>query len=159
MPSGAKKAFNTKLTDTSTTDDEGVGVLRWEGNKCYKWVLYESGAGSVAAASGKVAYYYAASGTSAGDYANHKVTCDLSDSSEIGAGVMQAAVADASYGWMQIKGAATLSVSLTAGADGDPLTATGASDGTLDVTAAATSPIVAFADDASADKIICDFPF
>ena len=72
---------------------------------------------------------------------------------------MQAAVADASYGWMQIKGAATLSVSLTAGADGDPLTATGASDGTLDVTAAATSPIVAFADDASADKIICDFPF
>ncbi len=57
MVDGAKKIFQTKLTDTSTTDKEGVGTLRWEGNKCYKWILYNNGAGSVASVAGGVGYY------------------------------------------------------------------------------------------------------
>jgi len=124
--------------------------------KVYRYVQYDTGAGSVAAVSGNVAYIYAPGGASAG--ASAVVTSDLSDSSEIGAGVLQSAPADGEYCWIQVKGVATLTPALTAGADGDPLTATGATDGTLDVTAAVTSPVVAFAVDASAKIIMCDFP-
>lgn len=127
------------------------------GGKAYKFVQYDTGAGSVAAVSGQVAYYYAPSGASAG--ATTVVTSDLSDSAELGAGVLQSAPGDGEYCWIQIKGPATLSIALTAGADGDPLTPTGATDGTLDVTAAATDAICGFAIDASAKIIACDFPF
>lgn len=154
MPSGQKKIFLTKLTDISSSDKEGVGTLRWEGNKCYKYVQYDTGAGSVAAVAGQVAYYYLASG-----YNDNKVTSDLSDSVEIGAGVLQAVLTDGDYGWIQIKGPATLTIALTAGADGDPLTPTGATDGTLDVSASVTDHVCAIADDISAKEIICDFPF
>ena len=65
------------------------------------------------------------------------------------------------YCWIQIKGAATLSIALSAGADGDPLTPTGGADGTLDVIVAteATSPICAYAIDADQKEIACDFIF
>lgn len=125
--------------------------------KIYKFVQYDTGAGGVAAVAGQVAYYYAPSGTSAG--ATTVVTSDLSDSAEVGAGVLQSAPADGEYCWIQIRGPATLSIALTAGADGDPLTATGATDGTLDVTAAATDHHCAFAIDASAKIVMCEFPF
>jgi hypothetical protein len=121
----------------------------------FKYVQYDTGAGSVAAVSGQVAYYYAPSGASAG--AVNVVTSDLSDSAEIGAGVLQSAPTDGQYCWIQIGGTATLTIALTAGADGDPLTPTGAGDGTLDVTAAATSAVCAFAVDASAKIIACQF--
>ena len=87
--------------------------------KVYKWVQYDTGSGSVAAASGNVAYYYTLDG-----YKNNQVTSDLSDSVEIGAGVLQSAPTDGQYCWVQIKGPATLNTALTAGADGDPLTPT-----------------------------------
>jgi hypothetical protein len=154
MPSGIKRVFVTPLDTIDTTDKEGVGVIRWEGNKCYKYIKYDAATAAVAGVAGEVAYYVADTG-----YAANTVTSDLSDSSEVGAGVLQAALTDAAYGWVQIKGGATLTIALTAGADGDPLTPTGASDGTLDVTAAATSVVCAIAQDASAAEIICDFPF
>jgi len=154
MAGGQKKVFITRLTDTSTSDLEGVGTLRWEGNKCYKWVQYNAGVGNVAAVAGRVAYYYQAAGMAAG-----VVTSDLSDSVNIGAGVLQAAIANGSYGWIQIKGPATLTIALTAGADGNALTPVGATDGTLDVSALVTDHICAYADDASASMIVCDFPF
>lgn len=133
-----------------------VGTVVCIENKKYKFVQYDTGAGSVAAVAGQVAYYYAPSGASAG--ATTVVTSDLSDSAEIGAGVLQSAPADGEYCWVQITGPATLSIALTAGADGDPLTPTGATDGTLDVTAAATSHNCAVAIDASARIIMCQFP-
>lgn len=157
---GIKKVFITALTETSTSDLEGVGVLRFEGNKVYKWVQYVAGAGAVAAVAGNVAYYYAPGGDFAAEgYTLGKVTSDLSDSAEVGAGVLQAVIAANSYGWIQIKGPATLTTALTAGADGDPLTATGSSDGTLDVSALVTDVNVAIAQDISDKTVICDFPF
>lgn len=159
MTYGIKKVFATPLDTVDTTDKEGVGTIRFEGNKVYKYIQYEAGAGAVAGVAGNVTYYYAAGGASAGAHASNIVTSDLSDSNEVGAGVLQAALADGEYGWIQIKGPAIITPALTAGADGDPLTATGATDGTLDVAALITDPIVAWADDASAKKIICDFPF
>lgn len=125
--------------------------------KVYKFVQYESAVGAVAAVAGNVAYYYAPSGVSAG--ANTVVTSDLSDSAGLGAGVLQAVIADGEYGWIQIKGDATITTALTAGADGNSLTAVGATDGTLDVSALVTDAIVAYAVDASAKIIKCDFPF
>ena len=143
----------TEVSDTATfaLGQKGMDA---SGNT-FKYIQYDTGAGSVAAVSGQVAYYYAPSGASAG--AVNVVTSDLSDSAEIGAGVLQSAPTDGQYAWIQIGGTATLSIALTAGADGDPLTPTGAGDGTLDVTAASTSPVCAFAIDASAKIIACQF--
>ena len=143
----------SEVSDTATFN-LGQKGLNDDGNT-YKYVQYDTGAGSVAAVSGQVAYYYAPSGASAG--AVNVCTSDLSDSNEVGAGVLQSAPTDGQYFWIQIGGTTTLSIALTAGADGDPLTATGATDGTLDVTAAATSPVCAFAIDASAKIIACAF--
>jgi hypothetical protein len=47
---------------------------------------------------------------------------------------------------------------LTAGADGNALTPVGSTDGTLDVSAAVTDAICAYAVDASAKIVLCNFP-
>jgi len=125
--------------------------------RIYKFVQYDTGAGSVAAVVGNICYYYAPSGASAG--ATTVVTSDLSDSAGLGAGVLQAVAADGEYCWIQIKGDATITPALTAGADGNALTAVGATDGTLDVSALVTDAVVAYAVDASAKIIKCEFPF
>ena len=123
------------------------------GTRMYKYLQYDTGSAGADAVAGEVAYYYTLDG-----YKNFQVTSDLSDSVEIGAGVIQAVMTDGQYGWFQVSGAATLTIALTAGADGDPLTPTGAADGTLDVSAAATDNICAIAGDISDKEIICTFP-
>lgn len=158
---GIKKVFVTPLDVIATTDLEGLGVIRWEGNKAYKWILYENGAAAVAGVLGEVCGYYAASGTATSGYDDNVVTSDYSDTTDVAAGVLQASLTDGTYGWIQIKGSYTLSIGLTAGADGDALTTVGAGDGTLDlnIVTAASTHICAYAFDASADIIVCDFPF
>lgn len=133
-----------------------AAVASSTGTKVYKYVLYNDGAGDVAAVAGNVAYYYAPSGASAGAYTT--VTSDLSDSAGLGAGVLASAPATGQYCWVQVRGVATLTTALTAGADGNALTAVGATDGTLDVSAAVTDAIVAHAIDASAKIVLCAFP-
>ena len=158
--SGIKKIFATGLTETTTFDAEGVGAIRFEGNKVYKWVLFNNGAGDVASIAGDCAYYYGVGGDAVtGGYENSVVTMDRTDG-YLGAGVFQAIIADGSYGWLQIRGPATLTQALTAGADGNKLSHVGAgADGALNVAAAVTDGHVAIATDASAKKIICCFPF
>lgn len=142
----------TTLADGKTP---ALGDIFWgTGGKVYKFIQYDEATAATDGVAGEVAYYVADTG-----YGASVVTSDLSDSDEVGAGVLQATMSQDEYGWVQIKGGATLTIALTAGADGDPLTATGATDGTLDVTAAATSVVCAVAVDASANEIICDFPF
>lgn len=147
------------LDQTYTSLDEGKtpglgDVFYGTGGKIYKFVQYDAGTAAAAGVAGEVTYYLGAGG--AQDFI---VTSDVSDSVNIGAGVLQAAAADQEYCWVQIKGPATLTIALTAGADGNALTAVGAGDGTLDVSALVTDVIVAYADDASANEILCDFPF
>lgn len=142
-----------------TTLDEGKTPALGDcffgsGNKVYKFVQYKEGAAATDGVAGEVAYYYTLDG-----YKNNQVTSDLSDSVEVGAGVLQANMSEDEYGWVQIKGAATLTIALTAGADGDPLTPTGSADGTLDVSAAVTDNVCAIAGDISDQEIICDFPW
>lgn len=160
MGTGVKQIYETGIADTSSSDKEGVGTLRYEGNKVYKWVKYNQGAGSIAAVAGNVVYYYGVSGDAVtGGYEDSVVTMDRTDG-YLGAGVLQAIIADGEFGWIQIKGPATLTTALTAGADGNALTHVGAgADGTLDVSALVTDAVVAFATDISAKKVACDFPW
>jgi hypothetical protein len=124
--------------------------------KRYKYIKYEAATAAVAGVAGEVAYYAT---VAIGDATATIVTSDLSDSDEVGAGVLQASLTDGTYGWVQVSGLATLTIALSAGADGDALTPTGATDGTLDVNiaTAANTDICARAMDASADIILCDF--
>ncbi len=150
------------LTENYTTleggNAPGVGDVFFAPlGKVYKFVQYNPGVGAVAAVAGNACYYLAPSGVSAG--AINVVTSDLSDSAGLGAGILQSAIPSGAYGWVQIKGFATITPALTAGADGNALTAVGATDGTLDVSALVTDAIVAYAVDASARIIMCDFPF
>lgn len=127
----------------------------YQGN-CYMFYQYNSGVGTVAAVAGNVAYFYAVSGASVGQI--DIVTSDITDSGGVGAGVIMGTPGTGEYGWFQVTGPATLTTGLVAGADGDALTAVGATDGTLDVSALVTDAICAVAIDASADVIMCCFP-
>lgn len=149
---------------TATEPAHGVGSIGMNSDgKVYKYVLYAEGTGALDLVSGDVVYYVDDTG-----YGASTVTADVSDATgqEIGAGVCGATVTlDGSYFWVQIKGAATCAVTLggTPG-DGDPLTCVGAADKALTKaaesdTAAVYKPVVAIAVDASANEIICDFPF
>ena len=144
------------VTAQSTTPEfipGQLGVVTGStGTKIYKYLKYDDASAAVDGVAGEVAYYHTLDG-----YKNHTCTSDLSDSVEIGAGVIQANIATETFGWFQIKGAATLTIALTAGADGDPLTPTGSADGTLDVSSAATDNVCAIAGDISDKEIICDF--
>jgi len=144
----------TAVSDTAEFRLGQHGAVIDSPTKLYKYIQYDTGSVGTAAVAGEASYYYTLDG-----YKNNVVTSDLSDSVEIGAGILQAVMTDLQFGWIQIKGAATMTIALTAGADGDPLTATGAADGTLDVSSAATDINVAIAGDISDKEIICDFPF
>lgn len=156
---GLKQVFVQALTERSTTQKDSLGDIRWEGNKCYKYVVFNDGAANEAGVAGEVCYYYGASGVGTAGYDDSEVTSDISDSVEVGAGVLVAALDDGEYGWIQIKGSATLALGLTDGADGDPLTPTGSANGTIGVIGAVTEAVCAYAFDQDADIIICDFVF
>ena len=143
----------TEVHDTAEFLLGQHGAVVGSPSKVYKYVQYDTGSGSVAAVSGNAAYYYTLDG-----YKNNQVTSDLSDSVEVGAGILQSAPTDGQFCWIQIRGAATMDAALTAGSDGDPLTPTGSSDGKLDVTADVTSVVCAIAGDISDKEIICSFP-
>jgi len=131
-------------------------VYRHYDGKQYKYVQFNNGVGNVASVAGNACYYYAVSTVSAGQV--DIVTMDVTDSGKIGAGVFQAIIADTGYGWIQTKGNATLTTALTAGADGNALTAVGTTDGTLDVSGAVTDFVCAIAVDASAKIVFLTCP-
>ena len=145
------------LTDIDATAEFTLGGIgQTDDGKLYKYVQYEAAAAAVAGVAGEVAYYAT---VAVGDATATIVTSDLSDSNAVGAGVLQAALTDGTFGWVQVAGVATLTIALTAGADGDALTPTGAGDGTLDVNiaTAANTDVCARAVDASANIILCAF--
>lgn len=151
------------VSQTYTSLDEGntpsLGdVYFGTGSKIYKFVQYDAATAAVAGVSGEMTGYYTLDG-----HKNNVVTSDYSDTLAIGAGVLQAAAADGEYCWIQIKGPVTLSISATAGADGDAMTIDGAGDGTLDVSLIADTGIYqhicAYAGDESDNEFILDCPF
>ena len=149
-----------KLDDVRTSSEGPefkLGTVgRTSDGKQYKYVQFNNGVGDVASVAGNFAYYYAVSGASAGQI--DIVTMDVTDSGGVGAGVFQAVIPDGGYGWIQTKGPSTLTTALTAGADGNALTAIGTTDGTLDVSALVTDFICAVAIDASAKIVMLTCP-
>jgi len=92
---GIKQTFPDKVTDSSTTQKNGLGVIRFEGAKEYRYVKVLNKAltlgDSVCAAS----------------TAEGIVTADRADGSQTALfvrGVAIGAIAKDSYGWIQIKG-------------------------------------------------------
>ena len=140
------------LTATFTADQllEGKGFGLGDNytdstGRVYKFVRYDPAETVVAAVAGNFAYYIAEVGAE-----TFTVTSDLSDSGNVGAGMLMSAPAAGEYCWIQVQGPATLTPALTAGAD--------ATDGTLDVSALVTDHICAIAVDASAKKVLITCP-
>ena len=93
-----KAIFVTKtVTQVSTTDLEGVGTLRWAGNKCYRWVKNADDAAFIA---GQAVFHKA--GDAANFYSNayEALTAQLM----FLAGVCVSAIAVSGYGWIQCLG-------------------------------------------------------
>ena len=149
-----KKIFETRLTDVNSTDKEGAGVLRFEGNKVYKYVKYNNGTDNITAVANKVVVYHGDDG-----YDDNEVTPDFSDGASVCAGTLVDVPADADFCWIQIQGDVILELSLTGGADGNSVTALGAGDGTLDVSALVTDHIAGVIIDVSLKKVLLDCPF
>jgi hypothetical protein len=146
-----------QLTGTESGKAPKVGDL-YESfdNKTYRFVKYNQGAGAIAAVAGNVVGFYAPGGTSTGVY--NEVTSDVSDTAANGAGVLAGAPGNGEYGWIQVKGPATLTTALVSGASGQALALSVTTDGTLKVCAAVTETVCAYCILASAKIIMCAFP-
>jgi hypothetical protein len=151
-----KSIFITRLTDVSDVDTEGVGSIRRENNKTYKWVRYKTAAGAVAAVVNNAVGYYAAGGVSAGETTD--VTSDISDTAAILAGTLVSAPTNNQYCWIMTRGFVTLATALVSGADGNALRLSASTDGTLKVGAAVTEHMGAIAIDASANLVFMICP-
>ncbi len=159
MP-GFKNVFVSSLTEHTTVAKDQLGDIRWVGNKVYKYVQYKATA--IACVAGRMMGFFAPDG-----HKLNQVTMDTSDQEQaatlVGAGLSVVAIATDSYGWIQIKGPATMSVVIVNGADGDPLGLVGATadvgDLDLHITAVSNSHICAYAGDFSDKEIMLDCPF
>ncbi len=106
---GLPQSYVTGLTETSLTDLEGVGKIRFENGKWYKWVKYDDGTGNLDIVAGDFLMYLASTG-----YGLSTVVADTDDAdatTPFGAGVAVAAVTvTATFMWIQFKGLVTLSL-------------------------------------------------
>lgn len=158
--SGFKQVFVTGLTEVSTTEKDQLGDLRWEGNKCYKYVQYKATA--IACLANMAVGFFEDSGALL-----NQVTTDTSDQVQaatlVCAGIAQAIIPTNGFGWIQVKGPATMAAAFTAGVDGDPvgLVGGGADIGTLDlhITAISNSHIAGYIGDAATFTLTLDCPF
>ena len=136
-------------------DAPGIGdVGQTADGKWYRFVQYNSGAGVIAAVIGNAVGYYAPGGVSAGS--TIVVTSDVSDTAGVLAGALTAVAANGEYTWIQIRGEAVITTALVSGADGNALTLSSTTDGTLKVVGAVTDAGGARAVDASAKIVFLD---
>lgn len=156
----SEHAFIQPLTENSSVQKDILGAIRTgPDGKMYKYVKCLNVTATVAGAAGTTAVYGLAGMAAA------TVVTDKTDSQTkpVGAGQLMVAVAGvpgtAEYVWVQVRGPATHASNLAGTpTDGDALFAGGA-DGVLTLATAADDPICAYADDESADLIMCAFPF
>ena len=154
-----KAVFVTSLTGTSLTDVEGVGTIRDEGGKVYKYIKYDEGAATLDIVAGDFLTYLAVTGLT-----NHIATADVSDgdSVPIPAGVaMTAVTVTNTFMWIQVKGHATVAVTIGSGVDGElvaPLTTNKALTN-MDMSVAVSAVAAGFAIDASAKTVYLNCPF
>lgn len=111
-----KTIFQTALTDTSSTDIEGVGTIREVGGKKYVWAQYDNGAEDLTPAAGDAVGLSSVTYNSDGSIATLVVSDDVSGC-KWGVGVLLAVPTDQYYCWVQIGG---MTGSLTVNATGSP---------------------------------------
>ena len=142
----------TDMTGVESSKAPGIGdIFVSHDNKRYRFVRYLVGAGAIAAVAGNAVGFYAPGGVSTG--VTNDVTSDVSDTIGALAGVLLSAPGNGDYCWIQIGGVVTITPALVSGADGNNLTLSSTTDGTLKVAGAVTDAGGAVAIDASA-KII-----
>lgn len=155
---GIKATFSGPVTRVDSADLEGLGALRIEQGKIYKYVKLANASATVALAAGDPVAYLAVTG-----YSTNTVVSDLTDAdtAPLGGGVATGVVAGVAgtsyYIWVQIKGPAT-ALTTVPGADGGALTMS-TTDKTFLVPTAHGHTRCASAIDASAKTIYCDFPW
>jgi hypothetical protein len=102
-----KTLFQTQLTDVEENDLEGIGTLRYEDNKVYRWVKYTA---STALAAGDVVCHDITDEEDCHQEVSIPATADLS----MLGGVVLATVADSSstthYFWIQVFGTGSAKV-------------------------------------------------
>lgn len=141
------------LTGANSGAAPGVGDVGTDSSgKRYRFVRYLSGAGAIAAVAGNTVGYYAPGGVSTG--VTNDVTSDVSDTNGALAGALLSAPATTEYCWIQIGGPITLTTALVSGADGNALTLSSTTDGTLKVVGAVTDAGGATSIDASAKIVV-----
>ncbi|QDP56796.1 MAG: hypothetical protein Unbinned400contig1000_15 [Prokaryotic dsDNA virus sp.] len=95
---GFKELFLTALTDTKSTDVEGVGTVRQEGDKWYRWVQNDESSDALRA--GDLVCYDLSQNENMHENVLQPVTADLFHM----AGIAMSAIAAGEYGWIQIEG-------------------------------------------------------
>lgn len=147
-----------QLSGAESGKAPGIGdIYVSNDNKTYRFVKYNSGAGAIAAVAGNVVGFYAPGGTSTG--VTNEVTSDVSDTAANGAGVLVGAPGNGEYGWIQVKGVATLNTALVSGASGQALVLSVTTDGTLKVCAAVTETVCAYSILSASKIVMCAFPY
>lgn len=95
---GFKTEFLTAVTDFSATDLEGIGIKRFEGTRCYKWVQNKHSADLTA---GSIVFHSFADAVSS---PHTKVSAGATANLGFMAGVAMSAIPVDNYGWIQILG-------------------------------------------------------
>jgi len=124
---------------SSSTNDEvpqhTPGQEVEQNGSVYKYVQFDNGAGNVAAAAGKLAYWKTIDTVVTSD------NTDAVQSTNMGAGFFTYAATDQYYTWIQIKGASDNDVTTAAnGAVGQWLVNSSTTDGSCGVVAVGTAP-------------------
>lgn len=162
---GAKSIFVTALSDViynpASVPPDGLGTIREELAATYKFVQFN---GVTAVAVGDVVCYVAYNGST--NPLNQIVDADNTD---FGAGVAMGVVATGTvasgaagyaFGWIQIRGFATLSTAIGGSCTlGSALTTNGGADKAVNLLDAAGESQVAICVDDSAKKVACMFPY
>jgi len=100
---GIKQTFPDKVTDFSATAKNGIGVLRWEGAKAYRYIKTHSDlTGDALTAKNLVSFI-----TNATAGTNDFIVTNKSASVTAVAGVAVSAIPESYYGWIQVAGPAS----------------------------------------------------
>ena len=119
-----KRVYRSQLTDNTSTALDEPGVVRWEKDKAYRYVLAEDANILI----GDVVEY--------ADSTGYEVTKDRAGGSSLGrivAGVAIAAITDGQYGWIQVNGVNTYCRTDGSVAAGNALVPHASTDGVADV--------------------------
>lgn len=98
---GSKTLFSTLVTDVKSTDVEGVGRIRWEGDLCYRWI--KNNASADIAANSLVCHTLTGGSTSLQN-GETPATADLSYLGGVAISTIKSTTGTNCYGWIQVLG-------------------------------------------------------